>query len=68
LRDGRLLFRFRGKGGAAHEIAVDDARWFGWCETATSSGQRLFQYVDEAGERRPIDSDGSTRISGSDGR
>ncbi len=58
VRDGRLLFRFRGKGGAEHEIAVDDkrlARLVRRCHQLP--GQRLFQYVDEAGERRPIDSD-----------
>ncbi len=58
IRDGRLLFRFRGKGGAEHEIAVDDrrlARLVRRCHELP--GQRLFQYVDETGERRPIDSD-----------
>jgi DNA topoisomerase IB len=58
IRDGRLLFRFRGKGGAEHEIAVDDkrlARLIRHCHQLP--GQRLFQYLDEAGERRPIDSD-----------
>jgi DNA topoisomerase I len=58
VRDGRLLFRFRGKGGAEHEIAVDDrrlARLVRRCHELP--GQRLFQYVDEAGERHPIDSD-----------
>ena len=57
-RDGRLLFRFRGKGGAEHEIALDDrrlARLVRHCHELP--GQRLFQYVDEAGERHPIDSD-----------
>jgi DNA topoisomerase IB len=58
VRDGRLLFRFRGKGGAEHEIAVDDrrlARLVRHCHQLP--GQRLFQYLDETGERRPIDSD-----------
>ena len=58
VRDGRLLFRFRGKGGAEQEIAVDDrrlARLVRHCHELP--GQRLFQYVDEAGERHPIDSD-----------
>ncbi len=57
VRDGRLLFRFRGKGGAEHEITVDDkqlARLVRHCHELP--GQRLFQYIDEAGERRPIDS------------
>jgi DNA topoisomerase I len=58
VRDGRLLFRFRGKGGAEQEIAVDDrrlARLVRRCHELP--GQRLFQHVDEAGERHPIDSD-----------
>jgi DNA topoisomerase IB len=58
VRDGRLLFRFRGKGGAEHEIAVDDrrlARLVRHCHQLP--GQRLFQYLNEAGERHPIDSD-----------
>jgi DNA topoisomerase-1 len=58
VRAGRLLFRFRGKGGAEHEIAVDDkrlARLVRRCHQLP--GQRLFQYLDEDGNRRPIDSD-----------
>ena len=58
IRDGRLLFRFRGKGGADHEIVVDDkrlAKLVRHCHELP--GQRLFQYVDEDGARRPIDSD-----------
>ncbi|MGH8851057.1 MAG: DNA topoisomerase IB [Casimicrobiaceae bacterium] len=58
VRDGRALFRFRGKGGAEHEIAIDDrrlARLVHRCHQLP--GQRLFQYVDETGERRPIDSE-----------
>ena len=55
--DGRLVFRFRGKGGADHEIAVDDkrlARLVRKCHQLP--GQRLFQYVDDDGELRPIES------------
>jgi DNA topoisomerase IB len=58
VRDGRLLFRFRGKGGAEHEIAVDDkrlARLVRRCHQLP--GQRLFQYLDESGELGPIDSE-----------
>ena len=56
--DGKLVLRFVGKGGAVHEIAVGDkriARLVRRCQELP--GQRLFQYVDEAGETRPIDSD-----------
>ena len=58
VRDGRLLFRFRGKGGAEHEVPVDDkrlARLVRHCHQLP--GQRLFQYVDETRARRPVDSD-----------
>ncbi len=58
IRDGRVRFRFRGKGGAEHEIAVDDrrlAKLVRHCHQLP--GQRLFQYVDEDSGRRPIDSD-----------
>ena len=57
VRDGRVLLRFRGKGGADHEIVVDDkhlAHLVRKCHQLP--GQKLFQYIDESGERRPIDS------------
>jgi len=58
IRDGRLLFRFRGKGGADHEIAVDDKRLVKLVRRCHQlPGQRLFQYVDEDGGHHPIDSD-----------
>ena len=58
IRDGRLLFRFRGKGGADHEIALDDKRLVKLVRHCHQlPGQRLFQYVDEDGGRHPIDSD-----------
>jgi len=58
IRDGRLLFRFRGKGGADHEVALDDKRLAKLVRRCHQlPGQRLFQYVDEDGGRRPIDSD-----------
>src|SRR5689334_9284478 len=56
--DGRLVLRFAGKGGTDHEIAVGNkrlARLVRHCHELP--GQRLFQYVDESGEARPIDSD-----------
>jgi len=58
VREGRLLFKFKGKGGAAHEIAVDDARLVRLVRNCHQlPGQMLFQYIDDAGERRPVDSD-----------
>jgi DNA topoisomerase-1 len=58
IRDGRLVFRFRGKGGADHEVPVDDKRLAKLVRRCHElPGQRLFQYVDEDGARHPIDSD-----------
>lgn len=58
IRDGRLLFLFRGKGGADHEVAVDDKRLAKLVRRCHQlPGQRLFQYVDEDGGRHSIDSD-----------
>ena len=57
VRDGRVLLRFRGKGGAEHEITVDDKRLAHLVRKCHQlPGQKLFQYIDESGERRPIDS------------
>jgi DNA topoisomerase IB len=57
VQNGRLLLRFRGKGGAEHQIAVDDkrlARMIRRCHQL--QGQRLFQYFDDTGGLHPIDS------------
>lgn len=57
LRDGRATFSFRGKGGRAHDIVLDDkrlARLIRRCQILP--GQQLFQYVDDEGARQPIDS------------
>ena len=57
VRDGRALLRFRGKGGARHEIVVDDkrlARLVKQCQELP--GQQLFQYVDDDGQRCPVGS------------
>ena len=56
--DGRLRLRFRGKGGAEHDLVIDDrrlARIARRCQELP--GQALFQYLDDTGERRGIDSD-----------
>jgi DNA topoisomerase I len=58
VRNGGMLLRFRGKGGAEHEIPIDDknlVRLVRRCHQLP--GQHLFQYVDDGGECRPIDSD-----------
>jgi DNA topoisomerase-1 len=58
VRAGRLLFRFRGKGGAEHEVVVNDERLAKIVRRCQQlPGQQLFQWVDDAGQRRPIDSD-----------
>jgi len=57
VQNGRLLFRFRGKGGAEHQIVVDDkrlARMVRRCHQLP--GQHLFQYLDDSGGLHPIDS------------
>ena len=52
-----LRFRFRGKGGTVHEVGIRDrrlARVVARCEALP--GQELFQYLDENGEPRRIES------------
>ena len=57
LRDGRASFNFRGKSGRQHEVVLDDrslARVIRRCQQLP--GQQLFQYVDDEGQRQPVDS------------
>ena len=57
LREGRAVLRFRGKSGQAHEARVDDARLVRILRRCQQlPGQTLFQYIDDDGTRRPIDS------------
>jgi DNA topoisomerase-1 len=54
---GKVLLQFRGKGGAEHDVPIDDAglaRLVRRCQELP--GQALFQYVDEEGRRHAIDS------------
>ncbi|HEU4531309.1 MAG TPA: hypothetical protein VFR59_08980 [Steroidobacteraceae bacterium] len=57
-RDGRALLSFRGKGGTAHEVQVDDrrlARIVRHCQELP--GQQLFQFLDDDGTTvRAVDS------------
>jgi DNA topoisomerase IB len=54
---GKALLQFRGKGGAPHEVLVDDARLAQLVRRCQElPGQALFQYVDEQGSRGAIDS------------
>jgi DNA topoisomerase-1 len=53
-----IRFEFRGKGGKMHGVDVRDqrlARIVKRCQEIP--GQLLFQYVDESGERKPVDSE-----------
>ena len=57
-RDHRVMLTFRGKGGAEHEVEIDDrkiVRVVRRCHQLP--GQVLFQYLDEEGQRRPVDSE-----------
>src|SRR5271154_5164853 len=57
IRDGRAVLNFRGKGGIQHEILIDDrriAKIVRRCQEIP--GQHLFQYVNDDGQRCPIDS------------
>jgi DNA topoisomerase IB len=54
---GRALLNFRGKGGAEHDVLVEDpalAKLVRRCQELP--GQSLFQYMDDAGKRHGIDS------------
>ena len=66
-----IIFRFRGKGGKAHEIFVSDRRLATLVKRCRDvPGQDLFQYIDEVGERRPVNSGDVNeylqRVSGQD--
>ncbi|MEI7036710.1 DNA topoisomerase IB [Fulvimonas yonginensis] len=54
---GRLRFCFRGKSGQEQEVELDDRRLARIVRRVQQlPGQRLFQYLDDAGERQPVDS------------
>jgi len=53
----RIHFRFRGKSGKHHEIELDDKRLAGIIRRCRDlPGYELFQYLDDDGEPRTIDS------------
>lgn len=57
LRGGRARLKFRGKGGAEHEVELDDRRMVQMVRRMQQlPGQALFQYRDDDGELRPVDS------------
>jgi DNA topoisomerase-1 len=52
-----LRFRFRGKSGREHEVAISDRRLARVVRACRElPGYELFQYVDESGERQAVDS------------
>lgn len=54
---GRALFRFRGKSGLQHAVAIDNLRLVHLLRRCQQlPGQTLFQYLDDEGEAKPIDS------------
>jgi DNA topoisomerase IB len=54
---GAALLHFRGKGGAVHDVRVEDARLAKLVRRCQDlPGQALFQYLDEQGKRHAIDS------------
>ena len=54
---GQVLLNFRGKGGAEHDVLVNDARLARLVRRCQElPGQALFQYLDEEGRRHAIDS------------
>ncbi len=54
---GKIRFRFRGKSGKQHEVPIIDRRLAGIVRRCQElPGQELFQYVDEDGEQRSVDS------------
>lgn len=56
--DGKARFTFRGKGGIAHDVTVDDKRLSKIVRSCQHvPGQQLFQYLDDHGIRHPITSD-----------
>jgi DNA topoisomerase-1 len=54
----QVRLRFRGKGGAWHDIGVRDRRLAGLVRRVQElPGQRLFEYLDEQGEAHPVRSE-----------
>lgn len=57
VRAGHARFRFQGKSGQAHDVALDDARLVRLVRGCQQlPGQTLFQYRDDAGTLQPVGS------------
>lgn len=53
----RVRLRFRGKGGATHDVDIADRRLAQLVKRCRElPGQQLFQYLDDDGEPQPVDS------------
>jgi DNA topoisomerase I len=71
IRGENVRFRFRGKGGKVHEVGVSDRRLAALVRRCQGlPGQQLFEYLDESGETRQIDSENVNeyirRVAGDD--
>jgi DNA topoisomerase-1 len=57
INGAKIRFNFRGKSGVEHAIELHDRRMAGIVKRIRElPGQELFQYIDEAGERRSVES------------
>jgi len=57
LKGDRIRFKFRGKSGVEHDVTVNDKRIANVVKRCMDiSGQQLFQYVDDDGDVRSLDS------------
>lgn len=57
LAGGKIRFRFRGKSGVEHDVTVNDRRIASVVKRCMEiTGQQLFQYKDDEGDVRSIDS------------
>ncbi len=57
LREGRAVLHFRGKSGQPHEARIGNARLVRILRRCQQlPGQMLFQYIDDDGARKPVDS------------
>jgi len=57
LNEGRAQLQFRGKGGQERQLVIDDRRLVRIMRRCRQlPGQQLFQYLDDDGQRHPVDS------------
>ena len=57
IQGSKVVFTFRGKSGVSHEKTLDDSSVAAWVtELLTLPGDNLFQYLDDKGQPRTVDS------------